>query len=79
MSLCLKHRLSERWDKMAIQLKAARVNANLTQQQVAEILGVSKQTIVNYELYRTIPDIEMSKKLAKLYNLSVDDIIFFKE
>lgn len=64
---------------MAIQLKAARVNANLTQQQVAEILGVSKQTIVNYELYRTIPDIEMSKKLAKLYNLSVDDIIFFKE
>ena len=64
---------------MAIHLKAARVNANLTQKEVAEKLGVSKQTIVNYELYRTSPDIEMAKKLAKLYNLSLEDIIFFND
>lgn len=64
---------------MAIHLKAARVNANLTQAQVAKELGVSKQTVANYELYRTKPDIETSKKLAKLYGLTIDDIIFFKD
>lgn len=63
---------------MAIQLKAARVNANMTQIEVAKALGLTKQTIINYERYRTKPDIETSKKLAKLYGMSVDDIIFFK-
>lgn len=62
---------------MAIQLKAARVNANLTQKDAAVMLGISKNTLANYEKYKTKPDIEMSKKIAKLYNTTVDDIIFF--
>lgn len=75
----LKAQSVERGEKMPITLKAARVNVDLTQSEVAEKLGISKQTLVNYELYRTKPDIEMSKKIAKLYNLTVDDIIFFKK
>ena len=61
-----------------IQLKAARVNANLTQKEAAEILGISRGTLANYESYTTKPDISTSKKLAKLYGLTVDEIIFFK-
>ena len=64
---------------MKIHLKAARVNAGLTQDQVAKELGVSKGTIINYELYRTKPDVDTGKALAKLYGMSVDDIIFFEE
>ena len=64
---------------MAIHLKAARVNAGLTQEEVAAELGISKNTIVNYEAYRSTPTVETAQKLAKLYHMSVDDIIFFAE
>ena len=61
---------------MKITLKAARVNANLTQDAVAEKLKKSKNTIVSYEKGRSVPDIETGKALAKLYGVSVDDLIF---
>ena len=61
---------------MAITLKAARVNAELSQQEAAKQLGISKSTLGNYEKYKTTPDIEMSKRIASLYNWN--DIIFFK-
>lgn len=57
-------------------LKAARVNAGLTQEEVAEKLKKSKNTIVNYEKGRSTPDIETGKALAALYGLSVDDLNF---
>lgn len=63
---------------MAMTLKAARVNAELTQREAAKALGISKNTLSNYEQYRTIPDIEKSKKIAALYGCSVNDIIFFR-
>lgn len=63
---------------MPIQLRAARVNANLTQLEVCNKLGISKSTLASYEQYKTKPDIETAKKIAELYNLTVDDIIFFK-
>jgi DNA-binding XRE family transcriptional regulator len=61
---------------MKITIKAARVNAGLTQDAVAKKLKKSKNTIVNYENGRSVPDIETGKELAKLYGLSVDDLIF---
>lgn len=63
---------------MKLYLKAARVNAGLTQKQAAEALGISKSTLLNYEMYRTKPDIELSKKIADLYGMAVDNLIFFK-
>lgn len=64
---------------MAIHLKAARVNAGYTQEKAAEALNISKNTLASYEQYRTKPDIETAQKLAALYRLTVDDIIFFTE
>ena len=61
---------------MRISLKAARVNAGLTQSDVAKTLNKSKNTIVSYEKGRSIPDIETGKALASLYGLSVDELIF---
>lgn len=61
---------------MKITLKAARVNAGMTQDETAEILKKSKNTIVSYEKGRSVPDIETGKALAKLYGVSVDDLIF---
>lgn len=49
----------------------------MSQEEVAEKLGVSRQTISKRELGETIPDIYQSKKLANLYNLSLDELIEF--
>ncbi len=61
---------------MKITLKAARVNADMTQEEVAKKLKKSKNTIVNYENGKSTPDIETGKALAALYGCSVDDLIF---
>lgn len=55
----------------------ARKKKVLSQEEVAEKLGVSRQTISKWELDETIPDIYQSKKLANLYNLSLDELIEF--
>lgn len=53
----------------------ARKKAGLSQETVAEKLGVSRQTISKWETAETVPDIYEAKKLAKLYYLSLDELI----
>ena len=53
----------------------ARKKVGLSQETVAEKLGVSRQTISKWETDESIPDIYQSKKLAKLYNLTLDELI----
>lgn len=63
---------------MAILLKAARINAEKTQQEVAEHIGKTKQTVANYECYKSKPDVETAQKIADFYGMSVDDIVWNK-
>jgi len=58
-------------------MKAARVNANLTQKEAAKALDISKNTLMNYERGRSVPKVDMARKMAALYGLAVSDIIFF--
>lgn len=55
----------------------ARKKCGLSQEEVAEKLGVSRQTISKWETNETIPDIYQSKKMAKLYKISLDSLIEF--
>ena len=59
-----------------ITLAAARVNANLTQKQVAETLGVAVSTIKNWESGKTFPKQPMIEKLCELYGIPYDYINF---
>ena len=61
---------------MTILLKAARINAEKTQEEAGAYVGKTKQTIANYESYTSIPDIETAKKLAAFYGLTVNDIVW---
>lgn len=58
-------------------LSAARKKRALSQEDVAEKLGVSRQTISKWELDETVPDIWQFKKLAALYHLSLDQLLDF--
>ena len=64
---------------MAICIKAARVNAGLTQEEVAKALNKSKNTIVSYEAYTSSPDITLAIAMAKLFDMDLGDIIWDKE
>lgn len=55
----------------------ARKRSGLSQEDVAEKLGVSRQTISKWETDETLPDIQQAKKMALLYNLSLDELISF--
>lgn len=61
---------------MEITLKAARVNAGMTQLQLAQRVGTTKNTISNYERYITIPDMEMGKRIAEACGCTVNDLRF---
>ena len=53
----------------------ARKKSGLSQENVAEKLGVSRQTISKWETNETLPDIRQSKRLAMLYHLTLDELI----
>lgn len=63
--------------KLGNRLFHARKKSGLSQEAVAEKLGVSRQTISKWETDETVPDIYQSKKMAKLYRMTLDELIEF--
>lgn len=57
-----------------ISLAAARVNARLTQVEVAKKMSVTKQTIINWEKGKVIPGVPEMQMLCDLYNIPQDYI-----
>lgn len=57
-----------------MSLKALRVNAGLTQQDVADRLGVSRQTIINWENDEGRPKELVIYALAYLYKTDIDNM-----
>ncbi|MTD41621.1 helix-turn-helix domain-containing protein [Erwinia sp. CPCC 100877] len=56
-------------------IKQKRIEQNITQTDLAKKIGVSRQTISNWENDRTLPDIDYLIKLAQTYNLSLDQLL----
>lgn len=51
--------------------------SGLSQEEVAEKLGVSRQTVSKWEQNETLPDIRQSKRLSDLYHVTLDELIEF--
>ena len=62
-----------------ISLAAARVDAGMTQAEVARALKVSKNTVVSWEKGTSEPKISQLRSLCTLYNRPVDDIFLLSE
>lgn len=58
-------------NNIGAKLKTLRLNKKLTQQEVADILGVSRATISNYEINRRSPSLKELQRLAALYNVGL--------
>ena len=63
-------------ERMAITLRAARVNVGLTQAQAAKEIGVEPNTISRWELGTSFPQGRFIDRICEVYGRSYDDIIF---
>lgn len=59
---------------MKVSLKALRVNANMNQKEVAAIMNISPNTLINWENNYTSPDALQLLKLCTIYKCTMDDI-----
>ena len=57
------------------RLKERRNELHMTQDFVAEHLGITRQTVSNWENGRSYPDIERIIRLSELYHLSLDELL----
>lgn len=55
----------------------ARKKSEFSQEEVAEKIGVSRQTLSKWETNETIPDIYQAKKLGQIYHVSLGELIEF--
>lgn len=61
--------------RFCINLRATRTSCGMTQKQVANELKVVESCYANWEQGRTEPGIEMLRKLGKLFDVSLDELI----
>lgn len=61
--------------KIGQKLREARTATGLSQENVAERINVSRQTISNWETEKTYPDIISVIKLSDLYSISLDELL----
>lgn len=62
-------------EKFNENLRRARLEKKLTQQQVADLLGVAKSTYCQYETGASEPNILRLKKLAKILGINIDTLL----
>lgn len=58
-----------------VQIKNLRKEQNLTQEQFAEKLNITRQAISNWENNRNLPDIEMLIQMSTVFNVSLEQLI----
>ena len=61
------------------KLKACRVQAGYTQREVADKLGVTEASVINWETGKGAPSMENGLALTKLYDIPMEAMDFTKE
>lgn len=59
-----------------LTLKAARVNAGLSQKAASKALKISNKTLCNWEMGKTVPNARYVDAICQLYGISYDNLIF---
>ena len=64
---------------MKNKLKELRTLKNMTQEDLADIIGVSRQTINAIEKEKFDPSLPTAFKMAALFDLKIEDIFFYTD
>ena len=68
-----------RWPELIVHLKRQRVERGMTQEELAERVGVTRQTILSIERGRYSPSIELALRLARLFSVPVESLFELDE
>ncbi|AJY74196.1 helix-turn-helix transcriptional regulator [Paenibacillus beijingensis] len=61
-------------------IRSLRFNKNeMTQQQLADLVGVTRQTIVAIEKGKYSPSLELAFRIARVFNLHVEEVFTYEE
>ncbi len=52
-----------------------RKEKNISQEKLSEMIGITRQTISNWESNITSPDLKQTKKILEIFNISLDELI----
>jgi putative transcriptional regulator len=64
---------------MRNRLKVCRAMYDMTQEELAKKVGVTRQTIISIEAGRYSPSLELAFRLAKIFNTTIEDVFLFEE
>lgn len=64
---------------MKTRVKEFRTKANLTQQQLAELVHVSSRTIISIEKEQYSPSLMLAYRMAEVFGVSVEELCCLKE
>lgn len=61
------------------RIKVLRAERDWTQAYLAEMVGISRQAIISIEKYKYTPSLELAFKIAKVFNVSINEVFEYKE
>ncbi|GAA0068421.1 helix-turn-helix transcriptional regulator [Clostridium perfringens] len=61
------------------RIKILRAENDWTQADLAEKLNISRQAIISIEKYKYTPSLELAFKIAKVFNVSINEVFQYKE
>lgn len=65
--------------KLITKVKEYRENKGMKQSQLAELIGVRRETIVHLENGRYNPSLKMAMNIAKIFNTTVEELFEFED
>ncbi len=63
---------------LTTKMREYRAKQNMTQDELAVLVGVRRETIINLEKGRYNPSLKLAMDIAKVFSCSVEDLFFFK-
>lgn len=66
-------------NRMAENIQLLRKRAGMSQEQLAEVTGSSRQTVSKWESGESIPDILACEKMAEAFGVSLEDMLHYEE
>ncbi|WP_182914352.1 helix-turn-helix transcriptional regulator [Paenibacillus sp. 1011MAR3C5] len=64
---------------MKNRIRALRSDHGMTQEQLGEIIGVSRQSVIAIETMKYNPSLELAFKIAKAFHMQIEDVFLFEE
>lgn len=61
------------------KMREYRAKQNMTQDELAELVGVRRETIINLEKGRYNPSLKLAMDIARVFSCTVEDLFFFHE